>query len=192
MIVGKVGDPEDPYHSFMLNGYACAGLKKVAEMLEAVDSKESNRLQKESAEWQNDIRETFFNAMALAPIVPIGDGTWSPTAPPWPETIGPRYLYVNRESYFSHGTLMAHDEMVGPMYLVFTGLLDVHEPASKILLNYSSELFHKDNAAFSQPYYSRHDWVQAKLGLVKPFLKPYYNTFSALADRETYTFWEHL
>ncbi len=54
------------------------------------------------------------------------------------------------------------------------------------------ELFYQNNAAFSQPYYSRHDWIQAKLGLVKPFLKTYYNTFSALADRETYTFWEHL
>jgi len=28
--------------------------------------------------------------------------------------------------------------------------------------------------------------------MVKPYLKTYYNTFSALADRETYTFWEHL
>ena len=28
--------------------------------------------------------------------------------------------------------------------------------------------------------------------MTKPFLKTYYNTFSALADRETYTFWEHL
>jgi hypothetical protein len=28
--------------------------------------------------------------------------------------------------------------------------------------------------------------------MVKPFLKTYYNTFSALADRETYSFWEHL
>ena len=48
------------------------------------------------------------------------------------------------------------------------------------------------NAAFSQPYYSRHDWLQLKLGLVKPFLKTYYNTLSALADRDTYTFWEHV
>jgi hypothetical protein len=28
--------------------------------------------------------------------------------------------------------------------------------------------------------------------MVKPFIKTYYNTFSALADRETYSFWEHL
>jgi hypothetical protein len=61
-----------------------------------------------------------------------------------------------------------------------------------MMLDYHSELFYKRNAAFSQPYYSRHNWVQLKLGLVKPFLKTYYNTFSALADRETYTFWEHL
>jgi hypothetical protein len=27
--------------------------------------------------------------------------------------------------------------------------------------------------------------------LVKPFLKTYYNTFTGLSDRETYSFWEH-
>ena len=61
-----------------------------------------------------------------------------------------------------------------------------------MMLDYHSELFYECNSAFSQPYYSRHDWVQLKLGLIKPFLKTYYNTFSSLADRETYTFWEHL
>jgi hypothetical protein len=71
-------------------------------------------------------------------------------------------------------------------------VLGVNEPASKMMLDYHSELFYQNNGAFSQPYYSRHNWLQAKLGLVKPFLKTYYNTFSALADRETYTFWEHI
>jgi hypothetical protein len=61
-----------------------------------------------------------------------------------------------------------------------------------MLLDYHQELFYQRNAAFSQPYYSRHNWVQLKLGMTKPFLKTYYNTFSALSDRETYTFWEHL
>jgi hypothetical protein len=36
-----------------------------------------------------------------------------------------------------------------------------------------------------------HPWVHLKRGEVKPFLKAYYNTFAGLADRETYTFWEH-
>jgi hypothetical protein len=61
-----------------------------------------------------------------------------------------------------------------------------------MMFEYVSDLFLEDNAAFSQPYYSRHDWLELKRGLVKPFLKTYYNTFAALADRETYTFWEHL
>jgi hypothetical protein len=47
------------------------------------------------------------------------------------------------------------------------------------------------NVAFSQPYYSRHPIVHLRRGEVKPFLKAYYNTLSSLADRETYTFWEH-
>jgi hypothetical protein len=82
--------------------------------------------------------------------------------------------------------------MLGPLYLVFCEVLDPEEQASGMMLNYHSELFYQRNAAFSQPYYSRHNWVQLKLGMVKPFLMTYYNTFSALADRETYTFWEHL
>src|SRR5690606_24797360 len=45
---------------------------------------------------------------------------------------------------------------------------------------------------FSQPYYSRNNWLQAKLGMVKPFLNTYYHTMAAHADRETYTFWEHM
>ena len=60
-----------------------------------------------------------------------------------------------------------------------------------MMLKYHSELFFQNNSTFSQPYYSRHNWVQLKRNLVKPFLKTYYNTFSALSDRDTYTFWEH-
>jgi hypothetical protein len=192
MIDGKVADPEDNFHQFMLNGYAYLGLSRVSEMLAVIDPDQSNRLRKEAEAWKKDIRESFFNEMALSPIVPLGDGTWSPTVPPWTEAIGPRALYANKGTFYSHGTFTVPDAMLGPLYLVFCEVLGVNEPASKMMLDYHGELFYQNNAAFSQPYYSRHNWIQAKLGLVKPFLKTYYNTFSALADRETYTFWEHL
>ncbi|MEN8227304.1 MAG: hypothetical protein ABFS38_04050 [Bacteroidota bacterium] len=190
MIDGKVADPEDPFHSYMLNGYGYLGLKRVAEILVNVDPGQSERLQKEAEAWRNDIRESFFNAMALSPVVPMGDGSWSPTSPPWPEAAGLRELYVSRETLYSHGTLTL-DALLGPLYLVFCEVLDTDEQASRILLDYHQELFYQNNVAFSQPYYSRHNWVQARLGMVKPFLKTYYNTFAGLADRETYTFWEH-
>jgi hypothetical protein len=192
MIDGKVADPEDPYHQFMLNGYGYLGISRVAEMLGNVDPANSKRLEKEAESWKNDIRTSFFKSMAGSPVVPLGDGTWSPTVPPWTEARALRMLYLNRETFLSHGTFSVSDAMLGPLYLVFCEVLDPKEEASEILLNYHSELFYQRNAAFSQPYYSRHNWIQLKLGMVKPFLKTYYNTFSALADRETYTFWEHL
>lgn len=192
MIDGKVADPEDQYHQFMLNGYAFLGISRIAEMLSGIDEVNANRLKKEADAWKQDIRTSFFNSMAASPVVPSGDGTWCPTAPPWTETSTLRLLYLNPETFMSHGTFTISDAMLGPLYLVFCEVLDPEEQASRMMLNYHSELFYQRNAAFSQPYYSRHNRIQLKLGLVKPYLKTYYNTFSALADRETYTFWEHL
>lgn len=192
MIEGKVADPEDHFHQFMLNGYAYLGLSRVAEVLAAIGASDADRVAKEAAAWKADIRESFFNLMALSPVVPLGDGTWCPTAPPWTETIGLRALYLKPETFWSHGTFTVSDAMLGPLYLVFCEVLDADEPAAKILLDYHSELFYQGNAAFSQPYYSRHNWMQAKLGMTKPFLETYYSTFAATADRETYSFWEHL
>lgn len=192
MIDGKVADPEDPYHQFMLNGYGYLGLKRMAEVYENIDASISERLGNEAEEWRNDIRESLFRTMAESPVVPAGDGTWCPTAPPWTEARAPRLLYYEPETFLSHGTFTVSDVLLGPLYLVFCEVLDPHEPAARMMLKYHSENFYQRNAAFSQPYYSRHNIIQLKLGLVKPFLKTYFNTVSALADRETYTFWEHL
>jgi hypothetical protein len=192
MIDGKVADPEDQFHQFMLNGYAYLGISRVAEMLNLIDKVNANHLKQEAESWKQDIRTSFFNSMAGSPVVPLGDGTWCPTIPPWTETRTLRLFYLNRETFMSHGTFTVSDAMLGPLYLIFCEVLDPEEQASKMMLNYHCDLFYQNNAAFSQPYYSRHNWVQLKLGLTKPFLKTYYNTFSALADRETYTFWEHL
>ena len=162
MIAGKVADPEDNFHQFMLNGYAYIGLSRVAEILAEIDPDQSILLKKEADEWKKDIRESALNALAQSPVVPLGDGTWIPTLPPWTEAIGPRALYFNREKFFSHGTFTVPDILLGPMYLVFCEVFGVNEPISGILLNYESELFLQNNAVFSQPYYGRHDWLQAQ------------------------------
>ncbi|MDD4425315.1 MAG: hypothetical protein PHS40_05280, partial [Mariniphaga sp.] len=192
MIDGKVADPEDPFYQFMLNSYGYLGVSRVAEMLKQTDPGYAEQLNREAEFWKQDILSSFNHSMARSPVVPLGDGTWCPTVAPWAGAVGPRALYVNEETFFSHGTFTVPDVMLGPLYLVFCEVVDPHSQASKMMLNYHSELFFQNNAVFSQPYYSRHNWIQLKLGMVKPFLKTYYNTFSALADRETYTFWEHL
>jgi hypothetical protein len=192
MIDGKVADPEDPFYQFMLNGYGYIGISRVAEMLQQSDPVYAEQLNNEAESWKQDILASFYHSMARSPAVPLGDGTWCPTVAPWAGAVGPRALFVNDETFFSHGTFTAPDVLLGPLYLVFCEVLKPESPAAKMMLDYHTELFFQNNAVFSQPYYGRHNWLQLKLGLVKPFLKTYYNTFSALADRETYTFWEHL
>jgi hypothetical protein len=192
MIDGKVADPEDPFHQYMLNAYAYLGVSRIAEMLHDIDLSNSNRLKQEAESWKQDIRTSFFNSMAGSPVVPLDDGTWCPTAPPWTEAKSLRLLYLNNETFLSHGTITVSDAMLGPLYLIFCEVLDPREPIARMMLDYHQQLFYQRNAAFSQPYYSRHNWVQLKLGMTKPFLKTYYNTFSAVSDRDTYTFWEHL
>lgn len=193
MIDGKVADPEDHFHQFMLNGYGYLGVKRMAEVFAAIGSEEMARnLQAEAENWKKDIRESIDSTMAKSPVVPLGDGTWSPTIPPWTEAPGPRLLYQKHEAFRSHGTFTVPDGLLGPMYLVFCEVVDPNEPLAETLLNYHSELMFQENSAFSQPYYCRHNWLQARKGMVKPFLSTYYYTMAPYADKGTYSFWEHL
>jgi hypothetical protein len=86
---------------------------------------------------------------------------------------------------------MIRDSALGPLYLVYQEVIDPSEPAAAYLLNMHQELMTRLNVAFSQPYYSRHPWVHLRRGETKAFLKTYYHAAASLADRETYTFWEH-
>ena len=192
MIDGKVADPEDPFHQFMLNGYGYLGINRMAEAMRAFDPACADSLQKEADDWRDNIRTSFFQSLSQSPVVPLGDGTWCPTVAPWAEAPGLRLLFLKDEKFRSHGTFTVPDGMLGPMYMIFCEVIDPQEPAAKMLLNYHSELMYQENSAFSQPYYSKHNWYQAKTGMVKPFLSTYYHTMAPHADRQTYTFWEHM
>lgn len=191
MIDGKVGDPEDATHFFMNSGYACAGLAGVAEMLRAIDPRSSAELAAEAEAMKADIRTALLGCIASSPVVPLRNGTWMPALPPWAEATGALSLYAEGGSVYTHGGFPCRDSAVGPLWLVFTGIVDANEPLAAFLLDYHQELFTVYNVTFSQPYYSRHDFAHIKRGEVKAFLKTYYHGFSGLADRETYTFWEH-
>jgi len=192
LIEGKCADPEDPFRAFMLNGYACLGLSRASEMLKKTKPSESARLARQVAAWKQDIRRALAEAMGRSPVIPLADGTWCPTCPPWAEGIGPSCLFAEEEACFSHGTFTARDSLIGPLYLVFQEVLEPDEPAARILLNSHVELMHARNSAFSQPYYSPHPFLHLRRGEVKAFLKAFYNMVAAIADRETYSFSEHL
>ena len=191
MIEGKTADPNDPFRSFMLNGYHYLGLQRVAEMLQNVDPAESKRLAKEAQAFKEDIRQGFLDAMARSPVVPLANGNWVPSVPPWVEYRGPLSLYADGGEWYTHGAFPARDSLLGPLYAVFQEVIDPASLEATFTLAMHNELMTERNAAFSQPYYSRHPIIHLRRKEVKAFLKAYYNTSASLADRDTYSFWEH-
>ncbi|MCG3149174.1 MAG: hypothetical protein PCFJNLEI_02634 [Verrucomicrobiae bacterium] len=191
LIEGKCGDPEDPYRSFMLNGYAYLGLQRVSEMLAQINPAQSKRLATAAAAWRADIRAAVDIVVAESPVIPLGDGTWVPTCAPWAEGRGAGALHVDGTPCNTHGTVSARDSLVGPLYLIFQEIVEATESLADFLVKANHELFTLRNAGFSQPYYCRHDYAHLRRGEVPAFLKAYYNQFAAMADRQTYTFWEH-
>jgi len=192
MLEGKTADPEDPFHSFMLNGYAYIGMSRLAEMLASTEPALSEEIAAEAQAFKADIRTEFLGAVARSPVVPLGDGTWVPSAPPWVEHRGPLALYSESSArWLTHGSIVGRDSLLGPLYLVFQEVISPDEREAGFMLSFHNELMCTRNVALSQPYYSIHPWVHLKRGEVKAFLKAYYNGFTGLADRETYSFWEH-
>jgi hypothetical protein len=141
--------------------------------------------------YREDIRRAFFETVARSPVVPLSDGSWLPSFSPWTEYPGPVSLFAEGGHWFTHGAMPSRDSLLGALFLVTGEVLEAGEAAVTHMLRVHQELFTHSNAAFSQPYYCRHDQIHAQRGEVKEFLKLYYNQFSAIQDRETYSFWEH-
>lgn len=191
MLDGKVADPEDPYHAYMLNGLAVVGLSRAAEVLSAIGDTEAGKIQTAADELRADVLESLRNSIAESPIVPLSDGSWCPSVSPWPENTGPLSVHVEEGNWLTHGTATARDAIVGSMYLLLTGVVDPRSVVGSFIVRSFTELFYQRNVAFSQPYYSPHPHAHLLRGEVGSFLKEFYNGVTSLADRETYTFWEH-
>jgi hypothetical protein len=160
-------------------------------MLERVDPVASARWKDEAASFKHDIRAAFFDVMAKSPVVPLGDGSWCPTAPPWVESRGALVLYVDGGKAFTHGAMTSRDSLLGPLYLVVTEVMEPNELATTFMLDFHNELMTKRNVAFSQPYLSRHGLIHLWRGEVNAFLKEHYNLLASISDRETHTWHEH-
>jgi hypothetical protein len=191
LIQGKTADPEDPFASYMLNGYAALGLARAAELADPLDPDHAQLWRGAADELRSDIRASVFEELALAPVVPLGDGRWVRTLPPWAGHPGPTAFDGLGRRWFSHGTAFTRDSLLGPLWLGAQEVLDANEQLTGELLEYHAELFHEDNVALSQPYYSPHPLLHLRRGEVKRFLRAFYTGLASLADRETYTFWEH-
>ncbi|MCK5843226.1 MAG: hypothetical protein KAG97_00880, partial [Victivallales bacterium] len=134
LVDGKVADPEDYYHQFFLNAGTYAGLKRCVEMYEAVDPAKAAKLADEVADYRRDLRDAFKKTMAEAPVVPTGDGSWAPFAPPWTDKLDSTALYIRKGNWFTHGAFTARESLVGALWLIFHEVFDADELESSFML----------------------------------------------------------
>ncbi|MBT2496722.1 hypothetical protein J7E45_14005 [Microbacterium sp. ISL-59] len=191
LITGKAADPEDDFAGYMLNGFAYLGLARAAEVMRELDPELASGWQAAADELRQDIRASLDHWMSQSPVVPLADGTWSRTVPPWAGQPGPVVLDRTGGRYLTHGTVTTRDALIGPMWLNMQEVIDPQEQVATEMLEYSADLLMHDNAALSQPYYSPHLYTNLRRGEVGAFLRGYFTMLTSLADRETYSFWEH-
>ena len=78
---GEMEDNQEWQYWFGVNAYTYWGMIAAAEAIAAVDSPEGARFKKEADAYRGDIRRAALRAMAIAPVVPVRDGTFIPTIP---------------------------------------------------------------------------------------------------------------
>jgi hypothetical protein len=131
---GEMEDNQEWQYWFGVNAYTYWGLKGAAEAVAAVDSAEGARLKKEAARYREDIRKAALRAMAMAPVVPVRDGTFIPYIPPRV------YLHGRDLGWFRNALHGAHD-------LVDCGVFTPEEPIARwIAQDYEENLYMADNA----------------------------------------------
>ena len=191
LLDGKVADPNDFYHSFFLNAGTLLGFEAMTEVLQNSDPVYAEKLGKELRAYQEDLRIALTFAATHAPVAPLADGTWIAQLPPWVEYTGQICLYADGGNWFSHGAFASRSSLTGALYFALSNLYPMQSRFWDFTLKANQHPTTRENAALSQPYYSRHDIAHLRRGEVKLFLKCYYNQMSALQDRQSYTFWEH-
>lgn len=190
MIDGKVADPNDFFHSFMLNSGAYAGLRGSSILLKNVSPELSEKYSEEAFRLRLDIMDTLRQSIAEAPVIPLGNGRWIPSFSPWAEHRGAISLYNDGGRWYSCACNMIRD-ILGVEYLPLHGVLSPDDPICGFMENFFAEFICSRNVAFSQPYYSPHPYLNLRRGHIRAFLKEFYTACAALADRDTYSFYEH-
>ena len=191
LLNGKVADPDDFYHSFFLNAGTLIGLESMADVLVLSDPDYASMLKNELADYRQDLINAIYFAQSNSPVVPLQDGSWVPQLPPWTEYHGNVALYADGGEWFSHGAFASRSSLIGALFFALSDLFSPDSQMMTTLLKGNQHPITRENAALSQPYYCRHDIAHLRRGEVKLFLKAFYNQFTALQDRQTYTFWEH-
>jgi hypothetical protein len=162
---GDLEDNNDWEHWFAVNAYAYRGLARAAEAVTEIDAAEGARLKKEAEAYRWDIRAAALQAMAMAPVVSLRDGTFVPMIPPRTSLHGRDLGWIRNVLYGAHT-------------LVDCGVFSPDEPvATWTLQDYEDNLFMAPDS-LSVP---ERDWFSRGGVALQPNLV---NTFTSYLERD--------
>jgi hypothetical protein len=209
---GTIGDPRSWKYSFMVSGFFYLGLKKCAEALKDVDPENAARFDAEAADFLSTIRAGLKESTILSPVARLRDGTSVPATPPFVTSRGftsdvkdnvdpdPRFSYA---SDCVVGALqMVKCEVLGPNEPEINWLLNIledrffmfspHQRSRVRLDNISMDWFNLGGFDKMQPYYLDYEEVYLQRDQIPNFLRGFFNTLAAIADKQNLSFQEEL
>ncbi len=204
---GVMADWGNYAYYFYLNGYYCAGLTLAAVALAEANHPAAERVRSAAERMRDDILSAYSRAIAVTPVVPLKDGTWTPAYPSQVHTPG------RSEDFFpgeDANRSWAYDVELGAHHLMAQGVLPVDDPAAVGMLEHmedvqflasgwfdypaesnEDEWFDLGGFAKVQPYYGRYPEIYAMRRDVKPFVRSYFNMLASLLNTQNLSLWEH-
>lgn len=191
MIDGQVADPEDPFRSYSLNALAWAGLVSAGRLLGECGDPARETAERLAAGLRESIADAYEESKIRGVLVPLENGEWAPLTAPWAEGRTGCCLHLDGEIAVTHAAAVSKDSLLGSAILGVFGLLPAAGEDIRELVSVQADLFEEQLSEFSQPYYNVVPYLNLFRGERNAFLREYYASFAALADRETKSFWEH-
>lgn len=194
-------------YRFFNDAQFAAGLSEAARVLGKVDDPAAPGFAAEAAAYRDDLLAAYRWTRARSPILPLGDGRWTPAQPSLLESFGHVEEFQPGEDA---NRSWAYSVELGPNHLAATGILDPRSAEVGEMLDYlegsaflrsgmgeypeeesRADPFGLGGFAKVQPFYARVAEIYAERDDVKPFLRAYFHALSSLVSRENMSFWEH-
>lgn len=192
---------------FCLNGYFYAGLENASQALAAVNYPNADSLLHNASDFKSDILNAYSWAQAKMPVYPLKDGT---SVKAYPSQV---YVWGKTNDFFpaeDFNRSWCYDIELGAHQLVPQGVLDPNSKDVTSMMEHMEDVQFLSDGWFDypasenqkdwynlggfskvQPYYTHNAEIYAMRDDVKPFIRSYFNTISAMLNKETMWLWEH-
>ncbi len=194
------------YH-FALNAYYYAALMQLEALLDELHDPQAAFFRRGAADLRANILRAYHWTARQSPALPLRNGTWIPAYPSQVHSPGKLADFFPGQDA---GRSWCYDVELGAHQLVPSGVLPPASVEVSRMLDHMEDVqfladgwfdyparFNEadwfDLGGFSkvQPYYTRNCEVYALRDDIKPFIRSYFNTLSAMLNPEVLTFWEH-